>query len=608
MLRSARPFPALLFLPICFAAAPDFRLPSTVRPERYRLEITLRPDQPDYSGHVEIDVRLAQSTTTIWLNSKDLAIPSAFVESAGRKQKAEVALEGGEFASLTFPSPAGPGTARLILDFSGHLNENARQGLYRRSDGKHWYAYTAFTPIEARRAFPCFDQPEFKTPWNLTLTVPSSNVAVANARALSETPVGDLKRVVFAETRPLPSEVVAFAAGPFDVVPDGVAGRNAVKVRILTPAGHARDAAGARGATRDLLARFEDYTGVAYPWDKLDHLALLDSPFGAIENPGLITFQNAALLAGPRRNTPEHRRSLRSTMAHELAHQWFGNLVTQRWWDDVWLSEGFATWLGIKVSDRDVPEWEKGLEAAESRARAMQMDNRAVRLDMQTRDAMRDVYGGAVYVKAGAIIEMVEHWIGEAPFRRGLQRYLRAYAYSNATTADLESALAAETGLNVRGVLDSFLSRPGFPAIRASADCGAMRLVLSPRSQGWKTPVCVQDRCEVVGDQDSSIPLLACPAWANHAGTGYYRLETEKLSDLLQMGWMNLSAPERLALAGDIAALPPDQQLAALPFLLHDRDARVLAAGQRIALSLMAQPEYRERVQEVVGQRRRRSG
>ena len=384
---------------------------------------------------MRIETELKTRARLVWLNAKDLAVDRASVSVGSRQLQARPLVED-EFLGLELGEEIGPGRAVLEVAFRGSMPSNRNSGLYRKSAGDDWYAFTTFTPIDARRAFPCFDEPGYKAPWRVVLHVPRTNIAASNAPAVSERDESDaLKRVEFAATQPLPSEVVAIVVGPFDVVDAGVAGRNRVPVRVLVPRGRSGEAAAAKAATSDVLARLEEYTGIPYPWAKLDHVAILDMPFGAVENPGLITYRDRALLAGGARDTPEWRFRMRGTMAHELAHQWFGNLVTQAWWDDVWLSEGFATWLGGKMSDLERPDFARGLAPVQSRVDIMRTDTRPVRLAMNSRKDMDRVYSGIVYQKGAAVLYMVEHWVGAEKFREGIRAYLRAHTNGTGTTA-----------------------------------------------------------------------------------------------------------------------------------------------------------------------------
>lgn len=582
----------LLVLPLTALATAGFRLPDTVRPVQYRLDLTIIPDQPTFNGTAEIDVSLAEPASRIWLNGKDLTIKYATVSAGGVTQKAAVSVEDGEFLGLTVGNTLAAGSAVLNIEYAAKLDEKLSVGAYRRSDGRNWYVFTTFTAIEARRAFPCFDQPEFKTPWRVVIHARQGDIAVANSREVSrKVESSGLTRFEFGETRPLPSEVVAFAVGPFDIVEDGKAGRNGIPVRIVAPQGRGGEATDALGATREILPRLEDYTGIPYPWDKLDHIALLDMPFGAVENPGLITYRDRSLLAREGRATGEHRQALRGVMAHELAHQWFGNLVTQRWWNDVWLSEGFATWLGGRTADLDLPDFQRGIAAAEGRARIMAVDNRAVRVEMHSRKEMQDVYSRIVYNKGAAVLAMVEHWMGPAPFQQGLRRYLREHAGGSATTADLIMALTAESGMDVAPVFASYLDQPGFPRVTARLDCAAKRIIVEQESKlKWNTPVCLS-KCVVISGARADLPVESCPAWIwpNAAGTGYFRSSTPSLKELMR-DWTELSVPERISVVNDVELLSPAEQVAVLPQMVRDRDAHVAAAAARAAARLSVRP------------------
>jgi alanyl aminopeptidase len=600
---------SLAFL-LSAATAPSFRLPDFARPTRYELELTIIPSQREFRGAARIDLEVVKRTSEIWLNAKDLRIGKVAAE-AGRDSLEPKLLIRDEFLGFEFDRDLEPGPVRLVVNYSGLLNEKAHEGLYRKRAGKDWYAFTTFTPIEARRAFPCFDEPGYKARWKLLLTVPVGDVAVANEPVEKETSDGSgLKRVEFAETQPLPAEVVALAVGPFDVVEAGVAGRNAVPVRILTPRGRAGEAEGARGVTADILARLEAYTGIPYPWKKLDHLAVLDMPYGAVENPGLITYRDRLLLAEPARDTAQRRRAMRSTVAHELAHQWFGNLVTQAWWDDVWLSEGFATWLGTKVSDLELPEFERGLAATISRDQIMKVDaskdTRPVRLAMASRKDMSRVYGGIVYQKGGAILGMLEHWIGQQKFQGALQRYLGEHSMGAATTADLAAAIEETTGIRVGAVLTSFLDQTGFPEIEAEAECvqGRTGEVVLEQVGNWISPVCVHGDggsggCSVLEPaRKQAVAAAGCAGWIwpNRDGAGYFRvrLTESQLESIFSSGWQQMPAPEKLSLIDDAAALvsegrlPAEALLKVFPTVVSDSSPAVVNAGLRFLLAAIA--------------------
>ncbi len=621
---------ALISAPVLSAArrpTPEFRLPEIARPTRYQLDLTIVPSEPKFEGSAAISIDLKQRTDVVWLNAKDLTIHEVNVQASGATKPARWSTSG-EFLAVDLPEPMDPQPVQITIRFSGKLDSKSNVGAYRRKSGDDWYVYTSFTPIDARRAFPCFDEPGYKAPWEFTLHVKRDQVALTNAPVVSETEAPEgMKRVVFAPTQPLPSEVVAFAVGPFDVVDAGVAGVKQIPIRIITPRGRAAEAAAARTATPEILTRLEEYTGIPYPWDKLDHIAVLDMPFGATENPGLITYRDRVLLAPPDQDTPEWQLSMRRTIAHELAHQWFGNLVTQAWWDDVWLSEGFATWLGTEVSDMELPPFERGLAITAARNRMMARDtadSRPVRVEMRSRKDTERVYSGVVYQKGAAILEMLENWLGSEPFRRSIRRYLTEHQFSNASTADLARAIQQEAGVDVAAVLKSFLGRPGVPVVRfrLASDESAAKFAIEQGNEPWTVPVCFhaegrERQCDVVSTSRAEIGLPGPSAWIwpNADGSGYYRslLAPALLEALARNGYNELTLPERLALAGDVAGLMSDGELRAadvmriLPRMARDREPHISVHATTIALELaLAVPQsvraqYADWVKKMMG-------
>jgi alanyl aminopeptidase len=584
---------------------PEFRLPEGSRPTHYQLDLTIVPSEPTFQGNEVISVELKERSEVVWLNAKDLTIQQVKVNTGG-VSKAVRWHAAGEFLGVDFPEAMGPGRMQIEIRYEGKLDDKSNVGAYRKKSGNDWYVYTSFTPIDARRAFPCFDEPGYKAPWRVTLHVKRDQVALANAPAVAESnEPEDMKRVSFAPTQPLASEVVAFAVGPFEVVDAGVAGQKRVPVRIITPRGRASEAEAARTATPEIMARLEHYTGIPYPWDKLDHLAVLDMPFGATENPGLITYRDRVLLAPPDRDTQRRQRSMRETMAHEVAHQWFGNLVTQAWWDDVWLSEGFATWLGTKISDMERPPFERGLVITQMRNRRLSADSpgtRPVRLEMHSRQEADDVYNGVVYTKGAAILEMLEDWIGPEPFQRSLHRYLTDHQFSSGTSADLARAIKQESGVDAAPVLFAFLDRPGAPLLRFNlvSDSGGAKLEIEQGDHPWPVPVCfhVADsgrRCEVLNNPQAEVRLDGMPVWIwpNAYGSGYYRsqLTANLLEGLVEKGYSQLEEKERLSLAGDLESLtgsgvPATEVLKVLPMFAQSQEGEVTAHAAAIALAL----------------------
>ena len=544
----------------CLAAAPSFLLPSDVVPKKHIVELTIDPALDSFSGWARIDVELSRATNIIWVNAKDLTPGESTVTWQGRAINAKTLVEGGEFIGLELASAIGPGNARLSIRYRGKLDETAIVGPYRNKVGADWYAFTTFTPIDARRAFPCFDEPRFKTPWEISIRVKRSDKAFSNAKQVSELnePNG-MKLVKFAPTEPLPAEVVAFCVGPFDVYEGAPAGHG-TPIRIISAKGQRDQSKLAAQASVDVLPRLEAYTGIPYPFGKLDHVAVPEFKFGAVENPGLITYKASALLQAPTDNPEEKARRIRSLQAHEVGHQWFGDMVTQATWDDVWLSEGFATWFSAKVMDEEQPPARKLLNSVAARERIMATDagpkTRPVRLEMHSRKDTDGVYSQFVYQKGAALLVMLDGWLGEDRVREGLREYMKAHKFGNASTADLEGYL-----LGSKSVMNSFLNQTGIPLIKAKCADGRVAIEQANITHHWDVPVCwrgdgIPAQCTVVNSSQASVTLKSCPAWMyfNTGGTGYYRTDWNA-DQLAALDVTKLTAAERLTLVYDLHAM-----------------------------------------------------
>ncbi len=559
---------------------PEFLLPGDVIPLKHTIDLTIDPDRDTFTGRAMIDVEIKKPLRLIWLNAKDIVPLEVTVGS--KTAHAEAAAE--EFIGIELDSPVKPGRTVIDIRYRGKLDEKAIVGPYRKKTGGDWYAFTSFTPIDARRAFPCFDEPRFKTPWKMTIHVKRTDKAFANGRMVREIDEPDgMKAVEFAETKPLPAEVVAFAVGPFDIFEGAPAGHG-TPIRVITAKGHAEEGQTAAQASVDVLPRLEAYTGVPYPFGKLDHIAVPEFPFGATENPGLIVYKNQALLAAPGEDTPEKARAIRGLQAHEVGHQWFGDLVTQASWEDVWLSEGFATWIAAKMMDQEEPATRVHLSSVAARERIMAMDDsartRPVRLAMTSRHDTENVYSQFAYQKGAALLWMLEGWLGQDRVHDGLRAYLKKFAFSNATTADLEMSLGGAAGVDPAPVMDAFLNHTGVPAIGGECKDGNVNL----HAEGnFPIPVCIRgdgvaQSCTVVNAIHTAIPLnRACPSWIyfNSGASGYYRTDWTE-AELNALDLSLLSAAERLQLVYDLRAKTPDSPL--LKKLAGDPEPEIVRA------------------------------
>ena len=576
---------------------------------------------------MRIDVDVPHATRGIVLHGRGLTVRSATIAPAGASpiaaQSSLRAAVGGRGAPeelvLTATQPIAAGHATIEIVFDREFDPGL-QGLYRVHVGDDWYAFTQMEPNDARRAFPCFDEPGFKVPWDLALTVPSGLVTVANMPEASrqEDPAHHRVTVRFATTPNTPSYLIAFAAGPFDVVQGATA---PVPIRAITTRGQGR-------LTRDILAAAADHVRILgeyfdrpFPYPKLDLLAVPEFGAGAMENPGLITFREELMLLDPDHASVQSQRTLAAVLAHELAHHWFGDLVTMRWWNDLWLNEGFATWMQARVVDSWRPDSGGRIDGVRSAGSAMQLDSlpaaRAVRQPVRTTSEAMEAFDGITYAKGAAVLRMIELWIGEEAFRTGVRAYIHAHEWGNATAQDLFDALSAASHEDVTAVAATFLDRPGVPAIQIDLACtgGAPRAVITqsayrvPSSSSssspppaaaftpWRVPVCFGfeqngrrvRQCTLLTETTATVPLehaTRCPRWIdpNDQQAGYYRYEiTPQVQALATPATLrSLDVIGRIGLVDDAwsmvraGRLPVDRFLALLRGFVGERDRAVV--------------------------------
>lgn len=562
---------------------PKLRLPDDVRPVRQSVELTLVPTQEIFAGKARIEVKVAKSTSVVWLNIEGLTIERAEAILGQTTVPAKIVPGGTQFVGLSFAEPLPVGNATISLDYRGPLLTKDHNGVSRQQEGDEWYIFSDFEPLEARRAFPSFDEPNFKIPWQLTLRTKKQDIALSNTPATSTKEDADgFKVTQFAETKPLPSYLVAFAVGPFELVDAGTGGSKKTPIRIIAPKGKkswARYAAATTGPVLDLL---EKYFGTPYPYEKLDMISV-PMQGGAMENPGLVTFNQAIILSRPEEESASFRSRYAEIGAHELAHQWFGNLVTMAWWDDLWLNETFATWMAPKIVEQLEPKWNTAAERAKYVGWSMNADSlataRRIRQPIESNDDIHNAFDGITYGKGAAVTRMFEKYVGEESFRKGVQRYLRDHAFGNATAKDFLGAISAESGKDITSAYLTFLDQPGVPLVDVQLTCGATpKLTLAQsrylpdgadrgnESPKWKFPVCVRygtgkkiaTQCVNLEAERGEMPLSSCPDWvvANEGANGYYRVGYSP--DLLQKLGKSpevLSAPERISLLANVQAL-----------------------------------------------------
>ncbi|MCP3143906.1 M1 family metallopeptidase [Pyxidicoccus xibeiensis] len=596
---------------------PELRLPTDVRPSGYVVELTLDPKVTAFQGVADINLDVSKPTSVVWMHGKQLTIKEATVTQAGATVAARPVQGGKDFLGFALEQPLAPGTAKLHIVYEGVASEKETDGAFRVNEGGDWYIYTQFEPIDARRVFPSFDEPAFKVPWQLTFHVPAGNVAVTNTPQVSEEARPDGGRTFrFARTQPLPSYLIAFGVGPFDFLPAADSGQKKVKTRIITPRGRAAEGAYAAQVTPEILAALEEYFGIPYAYEKLDVIAV---PLlgGAMEHPGLVTFNSRLILSKPEEDTLGRQRGFSETQVHELAHQWFGNLVTMNWWDDLWLNEAFATWMTPRIVESWRPRWDAPVERVLERSGALDADSllsaRKIRQPIDSANDIHNAFDGITYGKGAAVLTMTEEWLGREVFRKGIQRYMRKHANGNATAKDFLDALSAEAGKDVTGVMGTFLDQGGAPLVTASLECGAQgaKVVLTqqrylrlgskaPGPQSWRVPVCVDyaagnkeaRTCTLMEGERAELALAdakGCPAWVfpNAEGAGYYRMQLagEAATKLAKSGLDKLSRAERVAFLGDVralamaGALPAAEALALAARTANDKDRIVTEAS-----------------------------
>lgn len=641
---------------------PRLRLGDAARPTRYAAELTVVPTQESFRGVVDIDVTVAHAVRVLWLNAEELSISRAeFIsQSAGAKSSvvATVLAQPKDFVGLRTPQPLAPGSYRLHLEYSGKMSAKDSGGAGRHKEGGEWYVTTHFEPIDARRVFPCFDEPGFKVPWQLNMVVRSTDKALTNTRQLRETDIGGgMKRVEFAPTQPLPSYLIAWAVGPFDIVDAGKSARSGTPVRVVTPRGQQAQAAWAGSCSAELLSLLEEYFGINYPYDKMDVVAV---PMlgGAMEHPGLVTFDQTLLLNSADRDTIGRKRAYADVATHEFAHQWFGDLVTTQFWDDLWLNEAFATWMTPKIIERWQPSWGSSTGRVFTRNGAMGTDSmitaRQIRQPIETNNDIKNAFDGITYGKGASVIAMFERWIGAAAFQKGVQRYMREHAHGNATARDFLAAISAEAGRDIAPAFATFLDQAGVPLLRMDLTCQAggpttlkwaQSRYLPEGSEGaaqaagqlWQVPVCVRWKagqgdgraCTLAEGREGQWTLpgvVGCPAMVvpNEQAAGYYRtlLGGDWMTRLLADGGKSLTLEERVGTVSDLTALVRAGQIPygdALPLtskLAQDESRFVvemasslvagLRDGQLLPESLL--PSYARFVRDAFGARARRLG
>lgn len=448
-------------------------LPAEVVPDQYELRFAFDLQHDSFTGSAQILVNIVKPTTRIMLNAAGLSFRQVTIVSDSGSQPATVAVdERRETATFTVQHRLAAGPARVRIEYTGRL-DTAPRGLFVGRAGGRKFAASQFEATDARRAYPCFDQPDMKASFLVTATAPAGDMVISNGRVLSDTPGPGANEhtVRFATTRRISTYLVAIAVGEFDCLE---AEADAVPIRVCTLAGGKPFARFALDAAQSFLRYYDGYFAVKYPFGKLDLLAIPDFP-GGMENAGAIFFGERELLVDPQQATIESQKRVATVIAHEMAHQWVGDLVTMTWWDDLWLKEGFATLFETRPVRAWKPEWHIELDEVTSAEEAMSYDgvdgSRAARTTVTTRAEIDAAYDAAVYQKAGAVLRMIEATMGADEFRAGLNTFVKRFSYANATAEDFWSTMAEKSVRGVDQILRTFLDQPGVPVVSLTARC-----------------------------------------------------------------------------------------------------------------------------------------
>ena len=488
------------------------RLPVGVTPEHYTLWFAPDLEKATFRGRAEIRVRLEAPTSAVTLHAAEITFGEVEIAAGGATHTATVRLDGAtETATLTVPQRLAAGPATIRIRYTGVLNDKLR-GFYLSTANGRKYAVSQMEATDARRAFPSFDEPAKKATFDISLMIDAADTAISNGRQLSDVagPEPGKHTVTFATTPKMSTYLVALLVGDF-VCREGVAATTPIRV-CSTPDKKGLTAFALKAAEHQVQF-FNDYFGIPYPFGKLDIIGVPDFAAGAMENAGAITFRERLLLADEATASVDTLKAVAGVVAHEIAHQWFGNLVTMKWWDDIWLNEGFATWAANKPLAAWKPEWQMDVKAAEETQFAMGLDalrsTRAIRTKVETPAEINEVFDPIAYEKTSGVLNMIEAYVGPDAFRKGVSAYLTRYSSGNAAGEDFWTEMTRVTEKPVNRVMRSFVDQPGAPVLSVRTRCvgGNTQVTVRQRKfegapaaggssksgawQPWSLPVCV---------------------------------------------------------------------------------------------------------------------
>ena len=606
-----RIFAAITFCVLTISLASAQRLPEGARPENYKLTFTPDLEKARFEGDETITIRLLKPTSEITLNAVDIDFHDVTITSGSTTQRAKVTPEKKkEMVVLSVEKPLAAGPATVHIAYTGILN-NEMRGLYLgKDDHGRKYAASQFEATDARRAFPSFDEPEYKATFDITAVADKGQVAISNYKVVSDTPgPGDKHTVKFATTAKMSSYLAALVVGNFEYVEGSADG---IPIRVYSTPGKKEMGKFALDAAEYIVGYYDKYFGIKYPYGKLDLIGLPDFSAGAMENVGCITFREAYLLTDEKEGSIDLKKNIASVTSHEIAHMWFGDLVTMKWWDDIWLNEGFATWMSTKPVQMWKPEWNFALDDVSGTGETLTIDSlastRPIHQAAETPGEIQELFDGIAYGKAAAVLSMLEAYLGEETFRAGINAYLQQHQYANATADDFWDTQAKTSKKPVDKIMPTWVKQAGVPMIKAKAECSgnstkvtlAQQRYFFDRSkfeaandQLWQIPLCLKGsasaksaNCVLMTKKEETFTLPGCSTWVltNAGATGYYRTgyQPAAVRAMATDAETKLTPAERIALQSDIWASvrvglePVGDYLAFAQGLQSDRNRAVL--------------------------------
>jgi aminopeptidase N len=606
-----RTFASMLFVLSAFSLSLAQRLPHEASPENYKLTFTPNLQKATFEGDETISIRVLKPTSEITLNAVDIGFHDVTISSGGSTQNAKVTFEKEkEMVVLVVDKALAAGPAAVHVTYSGILNDEMRGFYIGKDDQGRKYAATQFEATDARRAYPSFDEPAYKATFDIAAVIDKGHVAISNQKIASDTPgPGDKHTVRFATTVKMSSYLAALVVGDFKYIEGEAEG---IPIRVWAPAGKQDMGKFALESAEHVLSYYDNYFSIKYPYGKLDLIALPDFSAGAMENTACITFREILLLIDEKNGSVDLKKTIASVIAHEMAHQWFGDLVTMEWWDDIWLNEGFATWMSSKPIEAWKPEWNLNLDDVIDEGRTLNTDSlantRPIHQAAETPAQIQELFDGIAYGKAAAVLRMLESYLGEKTFEAGVNAYIERHQYANATASDFWSAQTKTSKKPVDQIMPTFVNQPGVPIVNVKAECSGKSTTVTldqrryyfdskdfntPNDELWQVPFCMKgsagngaSQCQLLTKRQQTSTLPGCSTWVlgNANAAGYYRVSYphEQVQALAGSAEAQLSPAERIVLQENVWASvrvgrePAGDYLALAQGLGSDRNRAVL--------------------------------